>query len=878
MPISYVDYDLQDGFIHHWLVAGPQTVPVHDLERFAGEDLRQRIAHHYYEEDSGISSPPVERGPLSEGTFRLGDYEGAWACVRCREDHLVDHTGYYPTCHYLRSWAYIQLVSEADQKVTLVLTSHGPADVWLNGQHTWRQEHFSRPCPLSVGFEASLRGGANEILVRFEQVAARKCPHAMALRLCQAAARDAIEREAPDGPQPAAGVHVRLPTTIADVARRNTLERVFEAAYVDRDVFGADTEVIVRWPDDLDTSADAMVRLQTPLGRIYAEAHVQGTAGERARLSYAYQVAEGPYRIILMPRPEEYYERNTRIKREFSVWGLGGNRPSAAPYGTCQERRQEGLINAAQREGNVYSEIAKMALDWWSLVDADVVLQTVEDVNRRLDGSVLYLVGLLGMLHRFGDHSEFPEALRRPLEDCALRFRYWHDEPGSDVMCYTTEGQSILFHACEILAGQLLPDHTFANNGQTGAAHREKGERLALVWLRQRATTGFGDWDSSRSFAHALVALSHLVDLAEAEAVWDMAAVVMDKMLLTIALNSYQGVFGSTQGRAHAAPIDGGLLEPTAGISRLMWGTGTFNHHVEGTVSLACVESYELVPIISDIATLLPAEMWNRERHVATASPCGETAKQEVNKVTYRTPDYMLCSAQDYKAGERGGQQHIWQATLGPGAVVFVTHPPCARLGDGGGVGFWLGNAVLPRVAQWKDVLIAIHSLPEDDWLGFTHACFPAHAFDEHELRDGWAFARKGEGYLALTASQGLSFIEQGQGAYRELRSYGLRNVWLCQMGRATLDGDFETFQRKVLALGVAFDGLSASCETLRGETLSFAWEGSLLRNGQTQPLAGFKHYENPYCIADLPCPEMVVRSGDYLLRLQFGGLEQPEA
>jgi len=68
----------------------------------------------------------------------------------------------------------------------------------------------------------------------------------------------------------------------------------------------------------------------------------------------------------------------------------------------------------------------------------------------------------------------------------------------------------------------------------------------------------------------------------------------------------------------------------------------------------------------------------------------------------------------------------------------------------------------------------------------------------------------------------------------------------------------------------VTFDGLSVSCDTLRGETLSFGWEGALVRNGQEQPLAGFKHYENPYCVADLPANPMQVRSGDYLLRLDF--------
>jgi len=36
------------------------------------------------------------------------------------------------------------------------------------------------------------------------------------------------------------------------------------------------------------------------------------------------------------------------------------------------------------------------------------------------------------------------------------------------------------------------------------------------------------------------------------------------------------------------------------------------------------------------------------------------------------------------------------------------------------------------------------------------------------------------------------------------------------------------------------------------------------------EPLAGFKHYENPYCVAELPASEMDIHFGDYVMRLVF--------
>ncbi len=861
MPIYYVYYDLQNGFIHHWVAGGPQAIPVPALDHFPGEDIRLQIARHYYEEESGITETPAEQGPLTEGTFKVGDYKGVWTCFRCREDHFVDRTASYPACYYLRSWAYAELMSERSQEVLLLLTTYGPADVWLNGQHVHRQEHFADR-PRTVEFEAALQKGANGILVRFEGVAlGGECPLAMALQV-----------RTPASTQPLSDLQVRLPTTIMQVARRQTLERLFEAAYLDRDVCFGNDPIAMCWPEDTRPASELIARLQDMSGRIYSESRFYlggAKKEERVKLALSYITQAGPHRVTLMPGIKEYYEDQIRVRRQFDVWTLGPGLYSESPYGTDADRRREALIYAARRTvPDLFTEIARMALGWWSKVETDAIMQAIARVNQRQADSVRLLAGLLGMLYRFGDRPEFPESVKQPLEECILGFRYWHDEPGFDVMDYDAEGNSILFHTCEILAGQRYPERIFTNNGQTGQWHREKGERLALEWLYTRGANGFTEWDSSATFADILIALSHLVDLAENEQLWDIATVTMDKVLLTLALNSYKGIFGSTHGHAHITDMKGGVLEPTVGIARLLWGTGIWNHHLSGYVSLACAKDYELTPILPQIATS-PDEMWNCERHVVAASSASR-AEHQVNKVTYRTADYMLSSAQDYRPGQPGYREHIWQATFGPGAVVFVTHPACASESDAWAPNFWLGNAVLPRVAQWKDVLIAIYNLPADDWMGFTHAYFPTYAFDEYALRDGWAFARKGEGYLALTSSQGFELVKTGYSAYRELRSYGRHNIWLCHMGRAAQDGDFVTFQEKVLALEVVFEDLSVRCTTLRGEHLAFGWEGPFLRNGEEQPLTGFLHYDNPYCTAALPATQLEVRSQDYLLRLNF--------
>jgi hypothetical protein len=387
------------------------------------------------------------------------------------------------------------------------------------------------------------------------------------------------------------GTTVLLPIPIKDVARRQTLETVFQAAYLERDVYVYDEKIAVHWPQDLDAAASLMIRVQAPDGRIYSESMRMGAAGNQFNVGTPYQLREGYYHTNLMPQPKEYYEGNMRITRSIPVWTVK-NRYSQEPYGTFTERRVEALFNVAGRETSVYSEIAKMALGRWQEVKTDTILDAVEGINQRRDCSDFYLVGLLGVLHRYGDHPEFPEELREPLEACVLNFKYWADEPGEDVMWYWSENHQILFHACEILAGQLYPNRTFTNAGQTGQWHREKGERLALAWLHKRGAGGFQEWDSNCYFEEDLLALSHLADLAETRQIYELASVIMDKMLFTMAVNSYKGAFGSTHGRTYSTDVKGGRLEATAGIGRLMWGMGAFNPHIRGMVSMACQDQY----------------------------------------------------------------------------------------------------------------------------------------------------------------------------------------------------------------------------------------------------------------------------------------------
>ena len=240
-----------------------------------------------------------------------------------------------------------------------------------------------------------------------------------------------------------------MPTLISPVGRRNSLEKVFGAAYLDRYVFARDDSIVVHWPekDDpeqtLEESAGLTVRLSAldgapigigggasdggrsesagaprttrRLGRIYGETNRMGMAGNHVDMGHAYRYPAGAFSAVLMPRPREYYEGNMRVTRRIPFWSLDNNRFTTTSAGTYPERRQEALLTAARLESGTFSEMAKMAIDWWSLVDIRALGDAIDNLRKGWQDRWELLLGLLGMKLRFGKAPEFPSDVFEPL-------------------------------------------------------------------------------------------------------------------------------------------------------------------------------------------------------------------------------------------------------------------------------------------------------------------------------------------------------------------------------------------------------------------------------------------------------------------------------
>lgn len=250
------------------------------------------------------------------------------------------------------------------------------------------------------------------------------------------------------------------------------------------------------------------------------------------------------------------------------------------------------------------------------------------------------------------------------------------------------------------------------------------------------------------------------------------------------------------------------------------------------------------------------------------------SAREQANLYTYRTPDYLLSSAQDYRKGYGGDQQHIWQATLGPNAVCFTTHPAKRQ---GPPPNYWTGSGCLPRVGQIKNVLLAVYHLtrfpafytPNELW--FTHAWLPRDQFEEIVERDGWIFARLGRGYLALLSQNPYQWHDlPGEDQGREILVDSKDNIWICELGRQEVDGGFPDFIEKILSAKVLFSGLKVTYDSPSQGQLQFGWNGPLLQDGRAVALGDYPRYASPYAQAEFPSEMITIQLEGKSLELDW--------
>ena len=254
-------------------------------------------------------------------------------------------------------------------------------------------------------------------------------------------------------------------------------------------------------------------------------------------------------------------------------------------------------------------------------------------------------------------------------------------------------------------------------------------------------------------------------------------------------------------------------------------------------------------------------------------------ALEAVNTYVYRTPDYQLAAAQDYKPGMWAAQTLMWQATLDREAFVLTTFPGGIAGVDGIEVEInspWIGGH-LPRCTFHRNVGIIQHrrNPVAPDYAGmvtgdYTHAYFPRDAFDEVVESGRWVFGRKGEGYIGLWSDVQAAWSADPELPY-DWVAPGEKNVFVVEMGRAVDDGDFATFVAALEAATVEVDadGVVSYVSPTLG-LMEVGWTGTLTVAGAPIDIGPYPRWANAHLRQPWGSKRLVFTAGGQVLDLDF--------
>lgn len=870
---NFARYPLaEDGAVRHWLACGVVTSPLDALEKVVKRDgspfgKQGRWVLNYWAFDpASIAMKKRVYKQLPPFTWQPGERphlhspaigEHVWKYAVAEEDNVIDFSRFNFTPTLMQGWLYAGLDAPAEMTLEAEIITIGPARLWVNGTLVKHYaERFSYVASQYIPVSLKLRPGLNDIYLHGEMLGWREARLALGLRF-------------PSRPE----LSVSLPLGEIDAEQwqraeaglNNLLIKQFAFTQLPGHLSLADSAVE---PFTFEANVHLPVPAQ-PWATLLSVSLPEGKStqtlapGETGALPISEDVARsmasvpGENTLTLTLKPAD----GTPISIHREIWA-STNQFSLEPYGDYESRRREALEHLANMPYDVPSSMAAVETGKAEYISSQAVEVACHFMNNRYDCADFYSVGLLALLYRYGDHPALRAEDREKIEKAFTDFKFWIDEPGLDAMCYFTENHQILFHVTAYLAGQRWPERVFSNSGWTGAEQKRRARPRIESWILRRLQGSFSEWDSNAYLTLDAFAMLALVEFADSPRLREMASTLLDKIFFMIACQSFRGAHGSTHGRCYVAGLKSARVENTSNLQRIAWGMGIFNGETRATGLLAMARRYRVPDVIQSIGADVSTPLVTRARSAADFRPQFDmkAGRWDVRTITRRTADVMLSAAVDYRPGEMGIQEHLWQAMLAPEAVVFTTYPGNSQEHGNARPNFWAGSARLPRVTMHDRTVLCLYRIEPGVGLGFTHAYFPTAMFDEYHIDGQWAFARVGQGYVALWADGALNLTERGRHAAQELRSSGAGEAWLCYVGSAAEDGDFAAFQQTVTRNAPTAEGWSIRWTTPAGESLDFGWERAFMVNGTAQDWHEFPHYENAYTQTAQGAETMTIR------------------
>ncbi|GAB2717648.1 hypothetical protein ACFQWB_09995 [Paenibacillus thermoaerophilus] len=816
--LTYSPLPLRHQVINRWLLSGiftrnvrfePMTMEgdVNDW-LIKGFSIHENPCRKEFVDQRRASVPelPFAAPPAPGDSVSLWGSEARWDLYFPWGNPRVEESGFYYVPTHMLRYGYTVIVSPTAHQAVFNLKTCGGVALWVNGRLVCDFTPFTRNIEQQTQVEVELQAGENTFVVCHEDLAERDTLYHFTLEYT---GTESLE--------------IRIPLTDSETAEAVLrMEEALGRAY---------------FPKDNATDEEIRIVFEQPFSEKISF-DVNYVSFFDGKYSMRRELEPGQQYLVLGHTDDfgidyKYFELVTRIgqaaiRKPFGIELYNSRfQPRNSREMTVAERKRVALECVAELGiPNIHTAIAKLKTGGSPEQSREMILKGLVGIRERRDCADFYLIALFRFWRDYRDSGLFDEDFWAQIKDTILGFRYWIDEPGDDVMWFFSENHALLFHSCQLLAGQLFPDDVFVNSGETGVQRREKAERQLLEWFDRFFAEGLAEWNSNAYIPIDFLGLIQLHDLAELPALREKAKQAMDLLYFYMAAEAHEGYLTSTFGRSYEKEL---LGNHAAGTTSLIWvGYGVGNVNSTAFNVSVYLSDYEPPREYAGLTELKPEEELEFRL---------EQGKDGYAKlIHYRTRSFVLSSISDFRPGMKGYQEHVLHLALSPEAQVWVNHPGEIYPHGSGRPCFWAGNGCLPKVGQYKGLGVLLFDIDPAHDADYTHAYFPTHAFTRVEQRGSWFFGEREGAYAAVYAANGLELTQTGVNRGRELKSKGRRNIWLV---RASDRQEYDTFEQFIdsvlnMPVDVSTDDLRVRLtDGTYGET-SLSWQEPLVVNGET--------------------------------------------
>lgn len=447
-----------------------------------------------------------------------------------------------------------------------------------------------------------------------------------------------------------------------------------------------------------------------------------------------------------------------------------------------------------------------------------------------------------------------------------------------------TENHWVMYYTGLYLAAQTWPNdpgETWFNGKSSTENLREAGGWLN-EWFRVSSTIGQGEFDSPTYFITFVTPMMALYEFAKDPIMKAKAQLMLDLLFVDFAAEHISGNYGGAHSRDYPEDIINPLGAPSTMWAWLYFGEPRFEQWEETRFRprnrggweavFGALSSYRLPQIIRNIATDRSEPYVHTEtKRVRNVIRFGKEKNPPAYKYTYVTKDYVLGSLQ-------GGilqpiQQHTWDVTVPtgrPNNTIFTLHPYYS--GNELGMFFpeelkflsdevdryhkvytnpgkWNSSSPFEQTFQYRNTLLVLYKLEKGVMQPHIDGFFPKNLDERFVHSKGWMFCRLRDTYV------GLYFIKPGEWTEESVnwrwRSPSVKNGVIVEVGSASEDESFQSFQNKVLSAKIDLKGFDKATSiryvNRHGVEMRFSFDGPRILNGKQINLNDYQFFDGPF-------------------------------